>query len=474
MKLLSSSTILLLFLGLFLSGCTNQSTAQCVTGQVPVDITLVTDDYPQDTDFRVRDLSTGQIVFQVSQTSLAPNSTYNYSFCAVEGHCLKTELIDAASNGGPSVTIVYDGNTTFSSPDPGNFDQFETILVGTSQCTDISKVNSWDSYVVTSRGNLRVGNDNVFNAPIAGGIVSGNICMGDDNMVNGWLAGGEIGYGSGNTITGHNNLAGFGKTPAIRPCGTNQAPMINELHIQVPPIGNSTDCDISDILPVATESIEIPMGVTEVIEPGNYTHIHVAAGATALAVKGNYTAQEIIIEGGRLMPGGGGVLCDIFFRASYVEIQDGSTVMATINCDHVVVGHGSEFEGYLHIMDDTQSSSIGNNNKFTKPACPPCEEALNKKEGKGHGFVPMDHTPEDFEIVPHPVSGEQFGISATGLAYPAKLNIYNLSGDLVNQMDIQTEDDLNNLDRGRLASGMYICKLDSLDGKIRTTKLMVQ
>ncbi len=473
MNSISKSTILLLLLGLFLTGFTTQLSAQCVTGQVPVTISLQTDASPQETEFQLRDLTTGQIIFSIGNASLIPNATHNYSICAPAGHCLKTELIDAGANGGPSVTIVYDQITTYQSPDPGNFAQFETILMGSQQCTDLGPVNNWSNYPFTSLGGLRIGNNNSFSGPVAAALANGGVCIGDNNRIQGWLAGGEVGYGASNIISGYNNLRRFGTAPAISPCGNSPAPSIDDFHVTVPGLGNSTDCQMADLIPVANQSIEVPSGVNEMIFPGNYTSIIVNQGATLLAMPGGYTAGEIIVDGGRLLPGGGGVLCDIFFQASDVQIANGSTVRATINCKHVIIGNGNEIEGFIHVMDPAQTSTIGDFNTFKMPACPPCEAAL-KNNGRGdQGFVPIE-TPKEFKIVPHPVSGAQFGISATGVLFPARLSIYDLSGLLVHEIPIRQADDLNRMSRNGLAPGMYICKLDSADGTMRTSKMLIR
>lgn len=473
MNSFSKSAFLALLFGLFLANFTPQLKAQqCITGMSPVAITIQTDDYPQETSFQLRDITDSQIVFTISSTQLGSNGTFTFTTCVPTGHCLKTELIDAAANGGPSVTLQYQGNT-YTSPDPGNFNQFETILMGSTSCTDVSPIQDWGNYVITARGGLRVGNGNYFDSPIAGGQVNGNVCVGSRNKIQGWIAGGEVGVGDGNSITGHNSLNRFGTAPAIRPCGTNQSPAIDDMHIYTGGIGNSTDCKMADLIPPGVESVIVPNGATEIILPGNYTSIIINEGATLLAFKGGYTAQEIIVDGGRLLPGGGGVLCDIFFQTSNFQFSNGSTIRATINCDHVIVDSDNEFEGYLHVMDPTQVSVIGDKNIFKKPACPPCEEALNNKKEGDQGFAPMN-TPGNFEIVPHPVSGDQFRISAADLSLPAKLSIFHISGTLVKEIALRNMQDLEFRDKGGLAPGMYICKLDTLDGNVRTKKLLIQ
>lgn len=473
MNSFSKLTFLLLLFGLYLANFSPQLKAQqCPTGLTQVAITIQTDAYHQETSFQLRDLTDMQVVYTISPTQLGPSGTFTFMACVPTGHCLKSELIDAAGNGGSSVSLQYQSQT-YTSPDPGNFDQFETILMGSNSCTDISPIQDWSNYVVTTRGGLQIGNGNYFDSPIAGGQASGTICIGERNKIDGWVSGGDIGIGRDNHITGYNSLLRFGTAPAIYPCGADPFPTIGDLHVTPRPIGNSTDCKMADIIPVGSEAVIVPNGATEIITPGNYTSIIINEGATLLAFKGGYTAQEIIVDGGRLLPGGGGVLCDIFFQTSNFQFGNGSTIRATINCDHVIVDSESEFEGYLHVMDPTQVSVIGDKNIFKKPACPPCEEALNKGRQGDQGFVPIK-TPGNFEIVPHPVSGDQFRISAADLSLPAKLSIFHVSGSLIKEVVLHNLQDLEFQDRGGLVPGMYICKLDTLDGNVRTKKLMIQ
>lgn len=447
--------------------------AQCVTGMVPVNVYLTTDANPAETTYQLRDLTTGQIIFSVPPTFLSPNTTYNFNACATAGHCLKSELIDAGQNGGPSVAIVYDNNLTFASPNPGVFDQFETILVGTAACTDLSPVDDWTNYLITSHGPLSIGNSNVFNGPIAGGLVQGSLCMGVRNHVNGWVTGGEVGVKSSTYISGYNGIKRFGYAPGSVPCGNNPSPIIDDFHINDGGLYNSTDCELGDLLPMPSGPITIPSGVTEVIVPGVYTDIVIESDATCLAMKGGYAAQTLLVDGGRLMPGGNGPICDIFFRVNHVTITDGSTVLGIINCDEVVIGNGNEVEGWIHIMAPGSSSSIGNNNVFNEPTCPPCEEEANNKSQQGdQGFAPIE-TELDFELYPNPVMEGRFSLAATGLEYPAVLSVYNLSGMKVREVKMNDASDLQVQAGDQLVPGMYICKLDSRDGASKTRKFMV-
>ena len=472
MKTTSSIHLFAFLFGIVFLLSTQQLSAQCPTGQIPVGITLTTDANPQETTFQLRDLSTGSIIFTAPSSLLGPNGTYTFNVCATPGNCLKSELIDAASNGGPAVTITYNG-MTFSSPNPGVFDMFETILIGGTNCTDLSPVDTWANYPITSVGDITIGNGNYFGGPIAGGQQDGTVCMGIRNTVNGWISGGEVGVGNFNAISGFNGIKRFGTAPSVQPCGANANPVIDDFHVRPGGVGNSTDCKMADIIPVGTDAVHVPNGVTELIGPGNYTTIEVEAGGTLLAMPGGYTAGELIIDGGRLLPGGGGVLCDVFFQVSNFQMTNGSTVKATINCKAVNIGSNNEMEGFIHVIDKALPSSIGNNNKFELPACPPCEDALNKK-GKGdQGFVPFENE-FDFDLYPNPVQGDQVQIVATGLAFPARLSLFHISGALAKEYRYNSEAEFGKAATDGLAPGMYICKLDSQDGASRTHKLLVR
>jgi|GEM_PF-5056279 len=454
-----------------ITGATPQDAkAQCANNQIPVTIVLATDASPQETSFQLRDLTTGNIVFSVSPSVLGPNGTYTFSTCVVAGNCLKAELIDSGLNGGSSMTIGIPG-ATFSSSNPGVFDQFETILVGGSNCTDLSDLADLNQYVVRAKNGLKIGNGNRFKGSVAGGTEDGALCMGGNNAVMGWLLGGEVGYESNSTVVGLNGVDAFGAAPAVRPCGSNASATIDEFHVMPKPLGNTTNCEMMDIIPKPNQSLYVPPGVTTVLNGFLFTSIVVADGGTLLAHPGKYYGGELIIEGGKLLPAGGGgsPICDIFFQFSEVSFSEGSFVRAIINCEEVKIGNNNNFEGILGI-NGPNGSHIGDNNVFTLPDCPACVEVLkNNKQG-----MAPELKPSRFDVIPHPVQGRNFAIKTQDVSFPADFSVYDLSGKLVQQ---QTLSDANHTQielTGELPSGLYLCKLASYTGDTLTRKITLQ
>lgn len=451
----------------------NQAIAQCsTTNLMPVTITLNTDANPQETSFQLRDLTTGNIVFSVSSSQLTANGTFSFSTCVIPGNCLKAELIDSGLNGGPSMTIGIPG-ATFSSSNPGVFDQFETILVGGSNCTDLDDLSDLNEYVVRAKGDLKIGSGNRFDGSVAGGTEKGDLCMGGNNYVMGWLLGGEVGYGSNTTIVGLNGVNAFGAAPAARPCGSNSGPTINDLHILPNPFGNTNNCELLDILPKSDNDLYVPPGVTTVLNDHIFNSIVVAEGGILMAHPGKYYGGELIIDGGKLLPaaggGGGSPLCDIFFQFSKVTFSEGSYVRAIINCEEVKIGDNNSFEGILGILGPN-GGEIGDNNVFSLPDCPACVEASKTKK---QGLAP-ELKPNRFNVVPHPVQGRNFAIKTQEVSFPADFKLYDLSGKLVQQQTLSDETHNQIELTGELPSGLYLCKLASYTGDTLTRKITLQ
>lgn len=447
--------------------------SQCGPNEIPVSITLQTDNAPQETSFQLRDLSTGTVVFSVSSSILGQNGTFNFSTCAPAGHCLKAELIDSGLNGGSSMQIGIPG-ATFSSSNPGNFSQFETILVGGTQCTDLDDVQEINNYVVRARKKLTIGEGNRFLGSVAGGTQGGALCIGDNNYFSGWLLGGKVGYGSNSSIGGFNGVSAFGKAPSARPCGSNAAPTIDEFHIIPNPFGNVSNCEMMDLIPPTNNSLYVPDGVTTVLNKHLFSSIVVANGGTLLAHPGKYYGGELIIDGGTLMRAGGGgtVICDIFFQFSSVVFTEGSFVRAVINCEEVKIGNNNDFKGVLSI-NGKDGGHIGDNNIFALPDCPACVEQKIKNLYKG--VVPDSKEPQ-FDIIPHPVQeGNGFQIATEDFSYPADLMIYDLSGKLVQSTTLSNSSSTQKVELPMaLPSGLYLCKLASHNGDTLTRKMTIQ
>lgn len=163
--------LLLLTIALFVFGI-SRSNAQCPSGQIEVGIQILTDNYGQETDWRLLD-NNGTVLSSGGQGgAYASNTLYEETVCVSETECLKFEINDGAGDGlccgfgTGAYTILLDGVEVASGGDFGanTFDLFncppgsscnEAFIISEGSYTAPS-TNTWYSFTPNQTGTYEV------------------------------------------------------------------------------------------------------------------------------------------------------------------------------------------------------------------------------------------------------------------------------------------------------------------------------
>lgn len=445
--------------------------AQCTNGQSLMTIAVQTDANYQETSMKIHDLTSGTTIWTLPAGSQAANTLQTYTVCATNANCFKADLLDSGGNGGATFTIYFQSNV-YSSASATGYGYISTALMGGSTCPTYSEVFDSASYFIRSAGPIKVGDKNKFVGSVMANKSGGDICMGSRNTVTGWVKGDKVGMPTGNIIAGINGIGIFGNDWGAGVCSQSSAMPVDDMAVLAKPQTNSTDCEVQPVVPSLVHINLNGPGSTQTIDPGNYGVIEVNNGATLYLNAGQYTMGQLSLSNGKLMPAGGGTLCEILISSDKVSFTVGSTVHATINCESVHVGNNNVFKGVLETTDSSEPMLIGNGNLFEGPTCPPCEEGkINKLRNPKRGHGSIDATPE-FKTWPNPSDSGEIHFS---YAQDGSLDIFDLQGEKVMSVELVNTnigiESTYTLDVQDLKPGMYIGRMTTASGQVASQKI---
>ena len=426
-------------------------------------INLTTDSNNQETSLNVHDLTTGSIIYSISAGSQAANTTQTYMVCANSSHCFKADLLDAAGNGGASFTIVFQSQTYSSATSYGFI---STALMGTAACTDLSPVLDSASYFIKSAGPIKMGSKNSVSGSMLAGSSGGNICMGDRNGIRGWVKGDKISLGNNNSFSGYQGIDLFGNDYGINVCNQSSGLPGSGFHVTPDPMSNTTDdCEDIEVVPSNNDITLAGPGAFQTIGPGQYGKVTLSGGATLRLHEGAYSIEEIDIDGAKLAPVIGGILCEVLISTDKLAFTNGSTVKATINCKSTNIGEDNIFEGWITMDDPGETMYIGDRNKLSAPTCLPCESMKNKGNGS------IDDQPR-FQIWPNPSDSGEIRFSNMDAG---QLEVYSLEGKLVASISVDGPSGRNgfSVNVQHLKPGMYIGKMTQASGAVARQKFQL-